>query len=200
MHFNIQMLIHHYGYFGVFFMLLLEMLGIPFPAETTLTLSGIEWTHGIFKLIPLVIVASFGNITGSSIAYGIGRFFGRPFILRFGKYIGITKKRLDRTNQLFFKYQIPMILFGKFIAGIRVLIPYISGMNNISFVKFSLLNMFSAIIWAGSFIILGRYIGIEWSRYYQILHKYMFAAIALGIVLIVIYIGMKIRYRKNNRN
>ena len=96
MHLHIQALLHHYGYLGVFFILLMEMIGIPFPAETTLTISGFEWTQGVFRLVPLLLAASIGNIFGSTIAYGIGRFLGRPVIVRFGKYIGITNERLDR--------------------------------------------------------------------------------------------------------
>lgn len=79
---HIQLLIHHYGYFGVFFILLLEMIDIPFPAETTLTLSGIEWTQGAFHLIPLLIAATVGNASGSVVAYWIGRLLGRPVIVR----------------------------------------------------------------------------------------------------------------------
>lgn len=111
MHIHIQALLHHYGYLGVFFILLLEMIGIPFPAETTLTISGFEWTQGVFRLVPLLVAASGGNIFGSTIAYGIGRFLGRPVIVRFGKYIGITNERLDKANVTFNRFQRPVCLY-----------------------------------------------------------------------------------------
>src|SRR5690242_16574459 len=95
MHIHIHQLIHQYGYAGVFFVLMIEMIGIPFPAETTLTLSGIAWTNGEFALVPLLLVATTGNFIGTTIAYSIGRFLGRPIIVRFGRRIGITDQRLD---------------------------------------------------------------------------------------------------------
>lgn len=195
-HFDIQTLIHHYGYFGVFFFLFMENLGIPFPAETTLTISGIEWTQGVFKLLPLLVAASLGNILGSTIAYSIGRFLGRPVIVRLGKYIGITNERLDKANEMFAKYQSPVVLFGKFIAGIRILIPYLAGINKMSFAVFTIYNAVSAVVWAGVFIIVGKYIGIEWSRYHQVLHRYMVPAIIVIVLLVGIYFGLKLRHKR----
>lgn len=74
MHFSLETWIHQFGYVGVFVILFFEMVGIPFPAETTLTLSGIEWMRGGFSLIPLLLAAGLGNIAGSTVAYAIGRF------------------------------------------------------------------------------------------------------------------------------
>lgn len=196
MHFDIQATIHHYGYYGVFFILLLEMIGIPFPAETTLTISGFEWTQHVFKLVPLLFSAAIGNILGSTIAYIIGRFLGRPVIVRFGKYIGITGERLDKANEMFVKYQSPLVLFGKFIAGIRVLTPYLAGINKMSFTVFSIYNAISAVVWAAAFIIIGKYIEVEWHRYHQVLHQYMIPAIIVVGILIALYVAFKIRHKR----
>ncbi|HKK46258.1 MAG TPA: DedA family protein [Balneolaceae bacterium] len=198
MHLNIQHLLHHYGYWGVFFILLIEMIGIPFPAETTLTLSGFEWANGAFNLFPLLIAASIGNIIGSTIAYGIGRLLGRPVIVRFGKYVGITHERLDNSSHLFHKFQRWFIILCKFVAGIRVFIPYVAGINEMNFVLFSILNAISAFLWATLFIFLGRYIGIEWLDHYKIISKYFFP---WGIVLLIIAVlAILLRRWHKNKN
>lgn len=129
MHLNLHLILHHYGYVGVFFVLMMEMVGIPFPAETTLTISGFEWSSGVFRLFPLLLAAGIGNIVGSTIAFWLGRLLGRPVIVRFGKYVGINNERLDKANRLFHKHQSWIVIIGKFIAGIRVLIPYLAGIN-----------------------------------------------------------------------
>ncbi len=198
-HIHVQTLIHHYGYIGVSFILFMEMVGIPFPAETTLTISGIEWTQGAFRLLPLLAAASAGNILGSTVAYGIGRFLGRPIVLRFGRYVGITGERLDKANVVFTRYETPVLLLGKFIAGIRVLIPYMAGINKLSFGKFSLYNAISAIVWAAAFIVVGKYIGIEWARYHKVLHQYMVPSIVIAAVLIAVYVGLKATRRRRRR-
>ncbi|MDQ0189789.1 DedA family protein [Alicyclobacillus cycloheptanicus] len=196
---HVQQLLHHYGYAGVFFVLLAENIGIPFPAETTLTISGIEWTHGVFRLLPLLLAAALGNIVGSTIAYGIGRFLGRPVIVRFGKYVGINDERLDKANALFTRYESPVILFGKFIAGVRVVIPYLAGINKVSFGVFSLYNAVSALVWAAVFIIVGKYIGIEWARYHAVLHQYMIPAILVAVILVAGFFAWKTRERRRRR-
>lgn len=198
MHIHVQALIHHYGYVGVTFILFMEMVGIPFPAETTLTISGIEWTQGVFRLLPLLLAASVGNILGSSVAYAIGRFLGRPIVVRFGRYVGITGERLDKANAVFTRYETPVLLFGKFIAGIRVLIPYMAGINKLSFARFSLYNAVSAVVWAGAFIVVGKYIGVEWTRYHKVLHQYMVPAIIVVAALVCAYIVVKMMLRRKS--
>lgn len=199
MHIDIQLLIHHYGYAGIFAILFMEMVGIPFPAETTLTLSGIEWTNGVFSLLPLLLAAAGGNIIGSSVAFAIGRYLGRPVIVRYGKYVGITDARLNKANGAFAKYRSSVVLFSKFIAGIRVLVPYLAGLNRMPFGLFTLYNTISALAWSAGFIILGRYIGIGWTRYHHFLQQYMVPVIVVAAIGLVLFILWKRRKKKHNR-
>lgn len=179
-----QHLIHHYGYFGVFLIIFIEALGFPFPAETTLTISGIEWTKGAFHLVPLWIAGCLGNVIGSTIAYGIGRFLGRPIVLYFGRFIGITAARLDKANKHFERYEIAVVIIAKFIAGIRIIVPYLAGINRMKFWVFWPLNAASAIVWSGAFIIAGHYIGILWHRFAPLFHRYLGWSILVACLLI----------------
>jgi membrane protein DedA with SNARE-associated domain len=190
-HIDIQVWLQHYGYFGVFVILLLEPIGIPFPAETTLTLAGIEWTRGVFALMPLLMAAALGNIVGSSVAYVIGRFLGRPVILRYGRYVGITKARLDTAGERFNRFQALVVLASKFIAGIRVLVPYVAGIERMPFALFSLYNAASALVWAGAFLILGRTLDVEWARY----HVWLEHHLTMLIILLVVVVGVVVVYR-----
>jgi len=196
MHFNIEHLIHQYGYFGVFVILLLEMIGVPFPAETTLVISGYEWMNGAFVLTPLLIAAIAGNITGSSIAYGIGRYLGRSVILRFGRYVGMTEQRLNKAHEHLEKNRIWILIFSKFIAGVRVFVPYIAGMNRMSFLGFTIYNTISAVIWVTLFTVLGRYIHIGWHRYHHALQRFLVPGIVFIIILGLCYLVMKYRRRR----
>jgi membrane protein DedA with SNARE-associated domain len=199
LHIDVGMWIAHYGYVGVFLILLFEMIGIPFPAETTLTVSGFEWTKGIFHLFPLLFSAVLGNIVGSSIAYGIGRFLGRPVILRFGRFIGISEQKLDRADQKFMKYRNGIVMVAKFIAGIRVLVPYLAGINRMPFALFSVLNTISAILWATVFIILGKSAEIVWRHYHLALHAFLLPFVIILVILIGILLFIKRRPRKMNQ-
>lgn len=167
MHFNIHNLLQQYGYLGVFLAFLLEMIGIPFPGETILTLLGIEWKQGNFSLLTLIISAAAGNIIGSSISYLIGRFLGRAVILRFGKLFRITEQKLNAADEKFNRYRAAVVLFGKFIAGIRVIAAYLAGINRMDFLKFSFYNSVGSLLWIIVFILFGRYVDIAWNRFQQ---------------------------------
>ncbi|WP_054967736.1 DedA family protein [Alicyclobacillus ferrooxydans] len=197
MNLDIHFWLQHYGYIGVFFILMSEVIGIPFPAETTLTLTGIAWSAGQLSLLPLVIMASLGNIVGSTIGYLVGKYLGRLVILRVGRFVGITEKRLDAAEVQFGKYQYGILVVGKFIAGIRVLIPYLAGINEMPFVRFTVINSISAVLWVFTFIVLGKYIGQLWKKFHPIILHYLTPSIIILCILVGLYVWWRVyRHRR----
>ena len=178
----VQAWIKHYGYFGVFGILLLENIGVPFPAETTLTVSGVEWHDGVFSLPLLILVASTGNIAGSTIAFWLGRYLGK-WIVRHGKRLGITGERLAKTRRFLRKHGVPAVFAAKFIAGVRVVFPYLAGMDCVGFRRFFVANAIAAAVWSSVFIVLGDSIAILWKQY----HQYVLIAGIVAVVLLVAY-------------
>lgn len=199
-HFHIGHLIHQYGYWGIFFILLIEMIGVPFPAETTLTVSGIALTKGDFSLIPLLLAAIIGNLIGSTIAYGIGRFFGRAVIIKYGKYIGLTEERLNKAEQMFLKRRIAILIISKFIAGVRVFTPYLAGLNGIPFAVFTLYNAIGAALWVTVFVFLGRYVHVAWSRYHAVMHQHLLPLILIALVIVLVLMWVKTRMKRTSKS
>ncbi|OGX68591.1 MAG: hypothetical protein A2189_04630 [Paenibacillus sp. RIFOXYA1_FULL_44_5] len=187
MHIHIHQLLGQYGYIGVFIILTLEMIGIPFPAETTLVFSGIEWSKGVFSIVPLILVASLANMLGSTIAYGIGYYLGSPIVLKYGKYVGITKERYLAAEHKFNQYSVRIVIIAKFFAGIRVLTPYLAGINQMPFSVFAMYNALSAFLWTTTFIIAGRYLGVAWKHYHTMLNHYIIPISILAVLLFIAY-------------
>jgi membrane protein DedA with SNARE-associated domain len=196
LHIHIHALIQHYGYFGVFFVLLLEMVGVPFPAETTLIVSGVEWAQGTFSLLPLLVMAVLGNAFGSTVAYWLGRFLGRTILVRFGRYVGMTESRLNVAEQQFSRWRGWLVVVGKFIAGVRVLVPYLAGIDAMPFWQFSALNLLSALMWTVTFIVFGRYVGVAWNHYHVVLlHR------GLPILILFVLVGIAaVVYRRRREH
>ncbi|KUO94811.1 DedA family protein [Ferroacidibacillus organovorans] len=193
----------HYGYLGVFVGLILEFIFIPFPAETTLVISGVMWHQGDFKLIPLIIAATIGSFVGSVIAYLIGFFLGRPLLLRVGKLIRLTEEKLNRFEDIFKRYSIPILLFGRFIAGVRVIIVYIAGINKMKPWIFVVISLISTAIWVIAFILLGATIGTEWKALVHLFFAHPILFILGVLILIAGYIflhraGNKLGTKKKN--
>jgi membrane protein DedA with SNARE-associated domain len=192
MHFNIQHFLQQYGYSGVFFAFLLEMVGFPFPGDTMLTLLGIEWKQGIFSFIPLVTASFAGNIVGSTISYITGRFVGHTVILRLVKYVGITEKKFKAADEKFNKHRAQVVLFGKFISGVRIFAAYLAGINRMNFWKYSFYNAVGSLLWILVYIVFGEYVDFIWHRYHKTVMQFL---LLLIIILLIAFIVMFFKRR-----
>ncbi|MBX6395020.1 MAG: DedA family protein [Alicyclobacillaceae bacterium] len=145
-----------YGYWGLFMLMVLEFIGLPIPGETTLTLTGTLIAVDKMRLVPAVAATTVGSVVGSAVAYVIGRYLGRKFVLQYGRPVGITPARLVKAERLFDRYKILMLMFGRYILGIRHVVPYMAGIMCISWFDFLLYTTLGSIVWALTFIYLGH--------------------------------------------
>ncbi len=191
-----HMILAQYGYEGVAFALILEFLLIPFPAETILVFSGVMWHQGVFHIVPLLIVAILSSWTGSLIAYFIGTYVGRPILLKFGRYVGLNESKLHKAELVFTRYSLPIVGFGRFIAGIRVLIAYVAGMNKMKFGVYSLITMVSAALWSLVFIFLGSTVSAKWHLIVTWSSAHPILASIVGLlVLALLYVVWRLKHK-----
>lgn len=193
---NIHNIIRAYGYWGIFGTLCAEFLGIPFPGETILTVAGFEWSNGTFNFMLLLLSTVFGTFAGSFIAYVIGRYLGRPVILRFGKYVGVTKERMDVADDKFQKFTVPLLIFSRFVAGVRILTPYLAGINRTPVIPYALYTLLGSVLWSVSFLLIGRFLGHEWTRYQHVIHRMIIPLIFIASILIIGFWLLKKRKKR----
>ncbi|QQE77623.1 DedA family protein [Alicyclobacillus sp. SO9] len=182
----INHLIQNWGYWGLVGGMALEYsIIIPVPAETTLTATGILYQQHTyhFKLIWLVTAASMGTFSGAMIAYFIGRALGRPFLERFGKYVRLTPARIDKAEQTFQKYTIPTLAISRYIAFVRIFVPYIAGINRIRLRIFAPVILIASIFWTTTFILAGSVID---RAIMQVIHHWKSEVIPAVLILIVL--------------
>lgn len=182
-------LISAYGYWGVAIALLVDIIGVPFPAQMTLTLCGIAWANGTFDALTIIFTAIVAHILGSTISYFIGRTLGLRIILKYGKYVGFTEEAFHAAEAKFKKYQDRILFFGKFFPLISVWIIYIAGINKMNFGRFTLINSLSTICWAVSLIMFGRYLGLAFihfeEEFFMILTDFGVPLLILGLIIFV---------------
>ena len=162
----------HYGYAGLFGLLLLGIVGLPIPDETLLVFSGYLVWKG--RLNPgLTFVAGFsGAALGISISYLIGRTFGHPFVRRYGKYLRITDEHLDRVHAWFLRMGDWLLMIGYFVPGVRHFTALVAGMSDLEFPRFAAFAYSGAALWVGTFLTLGYFVGEEWQAALQLVHRY----------------------------
>jgi len=187
-----------WGYPGLFLGLLIEFLGFPFPGEIVLTYTGYLIYTGILRFEGALLAAVAGSLTGTIIAYTLGRKFCRPLLERYGRYIWLNKKKLDQAERWFNRHGILVLLLGRFIPGIRPLSAYTAGIAKMKLVLFLPLSLAGAFLWCLTFVIVGKLLGRHWERIAVLLAKYNLVIWGLAALFISIYIIFKLSKRKKS--
>ena len=137
-----------YGYWVVFFGVMLENAGVPVPGETILLAAGFFAALGHFHLGIVMAVACTGAVLGDNAGYFIGRKLGRAALLRYGRYAGLTPKRLAMFESFFERHGDKTILVARFITGLRVFAALLAGAAHMRWPRFALYNFLGAVLWS----------------------------------------------------
>jgi membrane protein DedA with SNARE-associated domain len=177
---------------GLFLVIFLEELGVPLPApgDVAIAYGGYLTTTGAipYPLAYLAVVS--GAVLGSACNLTISRRYGRPFIQRFGRYIGVTEEKLVRAEHIFKRWGPWAIILGRHIPGMRIVLSALSGILGVPYRVFIPCVLVSATIWAGIFLELGRRMGPRIREAFLIFPAHLFPWMALGLALLVIgYLG-----------
>lgn len=168
---NLGTFIEHYGYIAIFIILLLGIIGLPLPDEILLTYVGYHVFLGTMSLKYSLITAIIGSIIGISISYLLGLKLGLPFIRRFGPKLKITEKRIEWAQNSFKAYGGFFLIVGYFLPGIRHITAYLAGMTTYRYFSFTLFASIGAIIWTTTFILLGVFLGNNWTIVGNVFHQ-----------------------------
>ncbi|MCY8521449.1 DedA family protein [Bacillus atrophaeus] len=181
------------SYFGIFLALCIEFI----PAEIVLPLAGYWVSKGDMTLIGVIIAGSLGGVAGPLTLYWIGRYGGRPFLERFGKYIFIKPEALDKSDQFFQKHGGFVAFSGRFLPGIRTLISIPCGIAKMNVWAFSIYTFLAMLPITFVYVYLGVKLGQNWKEVGSILDQYMLPAGICIVLVFAIYLFMKKKKKKS---
>ncbi len=174
--------VRHYGYFGIFTLLLLGIVGLPIPDEWLLTFSGYLVYRGELKLIPTLAAAYLGSMSGITISYLLGSSFGLYLIRKFGHLLRITEEKVTHVSKWLARVEEWGLFFGYFIPGVRHLTAYVAGISKMPVRTFAMFAYTGALVWSITFITLGYFLGEKWKQILERVHKHL---VIVAIVVIV---------------
>lgn len=186
----------HYGYAAVAGFLLLENFGVPLPGETILIAASVYAGAGKLNILVLTITAIVACIIGDNIGFAIGHFGGEKFVLKYGRYVFLSEKKLLSAQNFFNRYGGPVVLVARFIAGLRQLNGIVAGTAEMKWRTFLLFNTLGATLWVITWASFGFLAGSHIGAVYERLRHYEAYAFAGLAVLITIYIVRKVILRK----
>ncbi len=102
---------------------------------------------------PVFLAASLGAILGDAISYGIGHLLKDRIktVWPFRQHLGVIEK-----GEFFFaRHGGKAIFIGRFITGVKAVIPGVAGMMGMPYAYFTMINVLSAFVWAGAHILPG---------------------------------------------
>jgi len=179
--------IEHFPYLGLFLLLILGGVGLPFPEDATLILCGILISTQVVKPFPVLIIVYVGLLIADLTLYFIGKKYGRQVVThrRFRKLI--SPERLSYLEGKFNRWGILIILLGRHIAGLRAQIFLVSGIMRMPALKFLVTDAVSSLFTMALMIGVGYWGGNALKFIKQGIVRIEHIAIMVIIVSIIIY-------------
>jgi membrane protein DedA with SNARE-associated domain len=137
--------INHFPYLGLFLLLVLGGIGLPFPEDGTLILSGFLVAHGVLRPTPTFSAVYCGLLLSDYLLYWVGKRYGMRVLeqKRFRRMI--SRERVSWLKEKLDKRGIWIILIGRHLWGLRAQIFLVAGVVNMPRVKFLLADGVSAL-------------------------------------------------------
>jgi membrane protein DedA with SNARE-associated domain len=185
------------GWFGVVVAMTIESACIPLPSEVIMPLAGwlivadrhLGW-GGIFMA---AFFGALGNLIGSTIAYVAGAWLGRPFIERYGRWILITHKDLDRADHWFANYGEITAFVSRLLPVVRTFISVPAGIARMPFGRFAVYTFAGAFLWCIPLTWVGYHWGPKWETFREKARFADYPIAALIALLIVWFIWHRVR-------
>jgi membrane protein DedA with SNARE-associated domain len=162
---HLHSFIHNYGYLAVFVTVCLECLGVPIPGETALVAAAIFAGERELDIFGVIGSATLAAALGGSVGYWIGREFGFPLVLKYGRYLHLDEPRLKLGQYLFKRHGGKIVFFGRFVALLRAFAALLAGINRLPWPRFFLFNALGALAWASVFGFGGYFLGQAFEHY-----------------------------------
>jgi len=184
------------GYVGVFLLMIAESMVLPVPSEAVMPFAGFGVAEGTLSWVGVVSSATLGSIVGSLIGYAIGRYGGRPFVARFGKYLLLDSEDLAMTDRFFQRRGGITILICRFIPIVRHLISIPAGMGKMRILPFAVFTIAGAGVWNAFLTWCGFMLKKNWTVVTRYSHVIDIAVVVLLAALVVLYVARHLRRRR----
>ncbi len=184
-------LLNSYGYLAVGGLVLVEDFGVPAPGETILIAAAVYAGAGRLNIAAVAAVGFVAAVLGDNIGFGIGHYGGRRLVLRFGRYVLLTPKRLDTAEQFFSRHGGKVVTVARFIEGLRQANGIVAGLAKMHWARFLAFNALGAALWVGLWTTVGYLAGNHLQTLYGTFHKYEIYLTILAVVLILALVARR---------
>jgi membrane protein DedA with SNARE-associated domain len=154
-----------YGYLGIFLAALAETIFPPIPSVIVFPLAGFvafQSEFSYFETFLLATSGASGATVGAIVVYFLSYKLGRMIVIKIGKYIFISERKIELAERWFEKYGVYAVFFGRMIPAVRELISVPAGIARMPIVKFITFTFFGSLVWGLFLVYAGYFFGNSW--------------------------------------
>lgn len=179
--------VHGWGYTGIFIMMFLESSFFPFPSEVAMIPAGYLAHQGKMDIGLAIAAGIAGSLGGALFNYWLAIQFGRPFLVRYGKYVLFKEETLQRMETFFAKHGHISTFTGRLIPAVRQYISLPAGLARMNIPTFAFYTSLGAGIWVTILAFLGYIIGDNQELIKQNLTQITLITLGCVAALIAVY-------------
>ncbi|HEY9859966.1 MAG TPA: DedA family protein [Candidatus Obscuribacterales bacterium] len=161
------------GYVGIGLLMFLENLFPPIPSELIMPLAGFTVFQGKMQFFYAVLAGVVGTVLGALPWYYAGKLLGEERLKaladRYGKWLSISSKDIDRADDWFDRYNAKAVFFCRLVPGVRTLISLPAGISGMPLVPFLIYSTLGTTLWMS----LLTYAGYALGQNYHLVDQYI---------------------------
>ena len=188
--------IGQWGYTGIVVLMFLESSFFPFPSEVVVPPAGYLASQQAMDLWLVVAAGTVGSLLGALFNYWLALHLGRPFFLRFGKYLFVSQHSLERAEAFFDRHGHISTFVARLLPGVRQYISLPAGLARMNLPLFSFFTSLGAGIWVLILALLGYLFGKNQELLHSKLHEILLLLLPCLLILIGLYIWL---HRRRSR-
>ncbi len=158
-------------------------------SDERLTLAGEPIETTAWAFIAVATAGTVGYVLGSVLGWGIGRYGGRPFLERHGRWLHVTPAQLDKAETWFERWGSMAVLVSRCLPVVRSFISIPAGVGEMPIGRYTALTTLGSAPWYFGLAAAGVAVGASWERFHEAWHYAdyaILAALALGVVFVLL--------------
>ena len=176
------------GYWLIAGLMALESTLVPIPSETIIPPAAyLAHTRGDLSLIGVVLAGTAGSWLGAALMYFAARWLGRPFVMRFGRYVALPPSKIELAEAWSARYGWAGVFFARLLPVIRHLIGIPAGVLEWDFRWYSAATLVGSLLWCSVLAWLGATLGDHPELLRGSLHRFVLLVVAVAAVLGALY-------------
>jgi membrane protein DedA with SNARE-associated domain len=186
------------GYAGVALLMAIESACIPLPSEIIMPFSGYLVFTGRFDLVAVATAGAIGCNLGSTVAYAVGYYGGRPLVEKWGAYVMVSRRDLALVDRFFDRFGGITVFVSRLLPVVRTFIALPAGIARMPQLKFQIYTFLGSWPWCFALAYIGAKLGERWETdptLREIFHRFDVLIIAVFALAVIWYVWRHWRHR-----